>query len=287
MAILVYTNTRFLIPYLLNKNRVVLYLVGVVCLMALYTYFRTLNEQYWNSIVWPSEIVSTSEHLKWNIAYAVWFTIISSMLYYTQSWYEQRQQVKNIEINQLQTELKYLRSQINPHFLFNGLNTIYGNIDQSNSTARNILVKFSDLLRYNLYEADVNMVTIEKELNYIQNYVSLQQARSDENLKIELSIDVKEKHRQIAPLLFIPFLENAFKYTGRDSENQIVRILIKQNDDKLVFECSNSYDEQESKAGGIGISNVKRRLELIYAKEYSLELNKDSTLYNVQLILPI
>ncbi|MET0393329.1 MAG: histidine kinase [Chitinophagaceae bacterium] len=157
MAILVYGNTLVLIPSLLQKKRTALYLAAIFVLMLFYTYARSLNQQYWDAIVWPEDRMSVHDYTKWNSLYAIWFTIISSMLFFTQKWYDQRQQVKNIQISQLQTELKYLRSQVNPHFLFNGLNTVYGHIDSSNQTARNILLQFADLLRYNLYEADVDL----------------------------------------------------------------------------------------------------------------------------------
>jgi two-component system LytT family sensor kinase len=112
---------------------------------------------------------------------------------------------KTVQINQLETELKYLRAQVNPHFLFNGLNTIYGYIDRSNQQARDILVQFSDLLRYSLYDADVDWVDLGKEAVYLQNYVALQRARSNSNLQIELEISVEENTVKIAPLLFMAF----------------------------------------------------------------------------------
>src|SRR5688500_8757343 len=145
------------------------------------------------------------------------------MLYYTQKWTEQRQQVKNIQISQLQTELNYLRAQINSHSLFNGLNTIYGSIDKANQQARNVLLQFSNLLRYNLYEADVDWVELEKETQYMHNYVALQRARSNSNLLIVLDVQIQDPSLQIAPLLFMPFLENAFKFSTRD-DNRTNRI---------------------------------------------------------------
>jgi sensor histidine kinase YesM len=210
------------------------------------------------------------------------------MLYYTQKWTEQRQQVKNIQINQLETELKYLRSQVNPHFLFNGLNTIYGNIDIKDQRARDILLQFADLLRYNLYEADVDLVELEKETIYLQNYVALQRARSNENLVIDLVIQIQNKDLKIAPLLFIPFIENAFKFSTRDdNRTNFIEISLKQSGNRIVFTCSNNYEDTTQDTGGIGLSNVKRRLELLYKDRYTLEIQKDVTNYSVNLTLVV
>jgi LytS/YehU family sensor histidine kinase len=210
------------------------------------------------------------------------------MLFFTERFTEQRQQVKNIEINQLQTELKYLRAQVNPHFLFNGLNTIYGNIDISNQQARDILVQFSDLLRYNLYEADTDWVELEKETIYLQNYVALQRARSDQNLQITLDIQVEDPTIKIAPLIFIAFVENAFKYSGRDeSMINTIRIRLYQSGKRVVFQCANSYEEGIPVTGGIGLNNVMRRLELLYKDRYTLEIHKEPPIYTVELTLTI
>lgn len=286
MAILVYGNILVLIPLLLQKKKTALYLAAITVLMVFYTIGRTTNQQYWDAIVWPDDLMSFLSYVHWNALYAVWFTIISSMLFFTQKWYEQRQQVKNSQISQLETELKYLRTQINPHFLFNGLNTIYGHIDISNQPARNILLQFSDLLRYNLYEADVDWVDLGKETNYLQNYVDLQRARSNSNVAIRLDIDVQDKSIKIAPLLFIPFVENAFKFSTRDDTNTI-RMSLVQTGNRIVFHCSNTYESTEQEPGGIGLANVKRRLELLYKDRYTLDISKDQHTYSIRLTLEL
>ncbi|HSC37276.1 MAG TPA: histidine kinase, partial [Chitinophagaceae bacterium] len=171
MAVLVYGNTLILIPHLLQKRKLALYILGIVILILGNALLRSMISSYFDGLVWTGEHMTLQSYFKWNFFFAIWFILISAMLFFTQKWTEQRQQVKNIEINQLQTELKYLRAQLNPHFLFNGLNTIYGNIDMANQKARDILVQFSDLLRYNLYEADTDWVELEKEAIYLQNYV--------------------------------------------------------------------------------------------------------------------
>lgn len=288
IALLAYGNILFLIPQLLRKRRFVLYIIGALVFIASYIYLRSANQQYWDMIVWPDEPMAISDYMKWNILNAIWLLMMSTLLYYSLQWSDQQQNVKNIQINQLQTELKYLRNQVNPHFLFNGLNTIYGNIDIKDQKARDILLQFSDLLRYNLYEADVDWVDIEKEANYLRNYVSLQRARSDSNLQIELDINIANNHTRIAPLLFIPFVENAFKFSTRDDNTiNYIRITLQQLGDTVTFRCDNSYEDNGAANGGIGYSNVKRRLELLYPGRYVLNIQKDEKNYSVQLMLTV
>jgi hypothetical protein len=288
IAMLVYVNTLILIPYLLQKKKLWLYILGITVLIVVNMLLTSMLSRHFDSIVWPNEPMTLDTYFHWNFFFGLWFILISTMLYYTQKWTEHRQQLKNIEITQLQTELKYLRAQVNPHFLFNGLNTIYGNIDIANQAARDILVQFSDLLRYNLYEADTDWVELEKETIYLQNYVALQRARSDQNLQIELDINVENSSVKIAPLIFIAFVENAFKYSGRD-ESMINRIQIRlhQSGKRIVFECSNSYEEGVPVTGGIGLNNVARRLELLYKDQYELEVKKGPPVYYVRLTLMV
>lgn len=288
ISILVYTNMLVLIPRFLEKKKTVLYTAGIICISIFYTVARSANQQYWDAQVWPDDIMSITDYVHWNFLYSIWFLIISSMLYYTHKWHDQRQQVKNIEITQLKTELKYLRAQVNPHFLFNGLNTIYGYIDMNNQQARNVLLQFSDLLRYSLYEADVDWVDLEKEAQYLQNYVDLQRARSNKNLHINLDIQVENKGIKIAPLIFMAFVENAFKFSTRDDESiNTITISLQQKDNRIVFDCSNTYEDTDQPTGGIGLSNAKRRLELLYKDKYILNIKKENGIYSVQLIIVV
>lgn len=286
VAMLIYVNAFVLVPKLLDRKRTALYIISVLALVLFSTYLRSLSQQYWDSLVWPESPMEISSYFKWNLLDSFWSILISTLLLFSLRWSDQRQQVKNIEVAQLQTELKYLRSQLNPHFLFNGLNTIYGNIDSSNQAARNILLQFADLLRYNLYEADVDFVELGKEVAYLENYVALQKARSNANLDIELTVAVEDKPLKIAPLLFIAFVENAFKFMTRDdATDNFVRINMVQQGRRIVFNCMNSYETGEANEGGIGLANVKRRLELLYKDNYTLDIKTDDNIYNVTLTL--
>ncbi|HMJ71098.1 MAG TPA: histidine kinase [Cyclobacteriaceae bacterium] len=287
-GLLIFGNRSFLIPNLLEKKFFGAYASALVGLIVLYATSMSHYNSFLHETVFHDEVTQASGGYWDNLIYGTCCTVITSMLYITQKWAEQQEQVKNSQINQLQTELKYLRLQINPHFLFNGLNTVYGSIDISNTHARNMLVQFSDLLRYNLYEADVDMIAIDKEIKHLRNYVALQKARSNENMEVKLDFNYADGSVKVAPLIFMAFIENAFKYASRD-EKSVNRIIIslKQQPGKVDFICENTYDEGVSSPGGIGLTNATRRLELLYKDRYQLDIKDENNIYRVQLTLTL
>jgi len=287
MAILVYGHTLILIPRLLETKKIALYIICLALLILFYTVLECANQRFWNSVVYPNDNESITANFIWNFFYAFCFILNSTLLYFTQKWSDQKRQVDQIQISQLETELKYLRAQINPHFLFNGLNTIYGTIDIENQEARDMVVQFSDLLRYNLYEADTELVEIRKEAVYLENYVAMQKARSNNNLKITLEVQIADQSVKVAPLIFVAFIENAFKYTTRNLIVNEIFISLKQSDKNIVFECRNPYAEQTNDTRGIGLANVTRRLELIYQDSYKLNVTKDKGIYTTSLIIDL
>src|SRR5580658_2801845 len=259
MVFMILVNNKFLIPYLLEKKRFGWYVLCLIILIAFFTFVRSWYHIYIFSVLFHENNDSIGANFGDSFVYADWFLVVATMLYITQRWSEQRDRVKNIEVSQLQTELKYLRSQINPHFLFNGLNTIYSCIDMKNREARDIVVQFSDLLRYNLYEADVDMIGLDKEVKFLQNYVALQKARSNDNVQIALKVKYQNGGMQIAPLIFMAFVENAFKYVSRgDDVTNSTIISLTEEDGRIDFICDNSYDETGPDSPGIGLNNAVR-----------------------------
>ncbi len=285
---LVYLNTLVLIPRLFLKKRVLSYAIAAILTILAYTLLRSIYTKYILDWLFKPDIPhGYFEQFGLSLVYGIWFTIISFMLYITQTRFEQKQQVKNIQINQLQTELKYLRAQINPHFLFNGLNTIYGSIDRTNEQARDYLLQFSDLLRYSIYEADTDFVALEKETRHLENYVSLQKARSEDNLQVALNLQIENQNTLVVPLLFLPLVENAFKYVTRDDKQQnYIKINLQEQQGQISFSCLNSFDDTIKKEG-IGLINVKRRLELLYKENYQLNIKQVNKEYRVDLIISL
>ena len=166
-----------------------------------------------------------------------------------------------------------MKSQINPHFLFNSLNTVYFLIDKQNKDARDTLLQFSDLLRYQLYDCNADTVDIEKEIAYLSDYCHLQQLRKDSNYEVEMQAENSRGFR-IVPLLLIPFLENAFKHISHFSDRKnFVHVKICKKSDRFHFMVRNSKDRSGTgiePRSGIGLANVKRRLELMYPGKHSL-----------------
>jgi LytS/YehU family sensor histidine kinase len=190
------------------------------------------------------------------------------------------------EKEKISTELSFLKAQINPHFLFNSLNNILFQIDKSNSIARETLLKFSEMLRYQLYECSSERIEIEKEVRYMKNYIEIQMLRKTEKYQCDLAISDAVKNFQIAPLLLIPFIENAFKHiSNHDAGKNSIRIIMDYLEGEFIFSIINDKDTVVSKtiqeATGIGFANVQRRLDLLYPDKYNLEIENGENQFRV------
>lgn len=202
---------------------------------------------------------------------------------------ELQQQVlllEKIKVDQLEMELKFLRSQYHPHFLFNALNTIYFQIDEKNGAPRRTIEVLSELLRYQLYEGN-QKVPIRKEVDYLRNYMDMQKLRMSERLILDAFFSPSLREQPVYPLLFLPLVENAFKYVGGD-----YRIDCRMSGDagKILFEITNSLPPLPVSATGkkgIGLENLRRRLTLLYPEKHSLEIRKEPDLYSVKLLIDI
>lgn len=184
-------------------------------------------------------------------------------------------------------ELQYLRSQINPHSLFNSLNTIYFLINKENREARETLMKFSELLRYQLYDCNTERIGIEKEIQYLENYVAIQQLRHDEHYAINFSASPAVKDFSIAPLLLAPFVENAFKHVSAHNANTI-DIKMEKEGPQFLFSVFNTKEDKTSVSpGGIGLANVQRRLELLYPDKHDLQIAVNGATYSVHLTIDV
>jgi len=199
--------------------------------------------------------------------------------------YRLQQYVDRVEKEKSKTELDFLNAQFNPHFLFNSINSIYGHIDKQNATARNMLLTFSEMLRYQLYECNTETIDIDKEIGYLRNYVIMQKARKEDSLVVELYVGEGVKGFSIAPLMFIAFVENAFKYVGNleEKENKVV-ICFERAGDTLRFRCSNTRERIYAdgiRDKGIGISNARRRMALLYPGKHALQIADEEDRYEI------
>ena len=200
------------------------------------------------------------------------------------AYIDQKLQTQKIENMQIETELKFLKAQFHPHFLFNALNTIYFQIDEKNETPRKTIEQLSDLLRYQLY--DVNQtVTIEQEINFLLTYIDLQKVRMKESLKLDINFNPELKNQKIHSLLLFPLVENALKYVGGE---YWIKIDGKLDGNRLLFEVMNAIPPMpvsKSEKGGIGLENLKRRLELLYPGKHKLMISKTADSYKANLMI--
>ena len=210
----------------------------------------------------------------------------------TKNWVESQRKRQTLEKEKLETELKFLKSQFNPHFLFNTINSIFVLIDKNPEMASESLVKFSSLMRYQLYECNSNQIPLQLELAYIESFIELESLRQNENFELQVSLPkMKVQEPTIAPFILIPFIENAFKHLSEDrSLKKWVSLTIDVHGEQLYFELSNSANfelkhqlPQGVSYGGLGLANVKRRLDLIYPDSHSLLLKKGKDVHTVKL----
>ncbi len=199
---------------------------------------------------------------------------------------ETEERAREIENAQLRTELSFLHAQINPHFLFNSLNTIYSLALKKSDSAPAAVLKLSHLLRYVIDDANRESVPLEQEVNYLNNYIELQKLRSTSSLAVTFNVNGNISSAQIVPLLLLPFVENAFKYGISNHESSPIDIDLTIAQQRMHFSVKNrKFEHAELDSTGIGINNVKRRLELLYPGKYELTIQDKDDFYFIKLII--
>ncbi len=203
---------------------------------------------------------------------------------------KKEKEVISSQKEKLEAELRFLRSQVNPHFLFNALNNIYSLTITQATQAPQSVMQLSEVLRYMVYYANEDKVPLKSEINYIENYIHLMLLKDSKGMDVEVDLDRSAPDLQIAPLLFIPFVENAFKHSKIEtSETSFIKITLKVNKDIIVFKVVNNIPRNgftKDKEGGIGLENVKKRLALLYpGKRHDLKINITQDQYSVHLVL--
>lgn len=225
-----------------------------------------------------------------NVAGAI---LLSLSIKLVKNWSKTKKRQQELEKEKLETELKFLKSQFNPHFLFNSINSIFFLIRKDPDVASDALAKFSDLLRYQLYECNEQQIPLSNELAYMKNFVALEKLRRNKNFQVNLAIDQQKKgHLGIAPFILMTFVENAFKHVSsyKYQTNWIDVTLRIVDDNLLTFEIINSTAKEEHTTeavqyGGIGLANVQRRLELIYPEQYELNIESEEGQFTAKLQL--
>ena len=291
-AIIIYVNLLYLIPKYLSKKKFLIYCGFLLLAVGILTPIKIAIQ-----VFVYSEAPSFQQYLIQNQSYYFLSMFLiggSSTLYSIISdWFIHQSEKMELQTQTMQSELKFLRSQVNPHFLFNTLNNLYALTLKKSDDAPEIVLKLSEMMRYMLYECNEKKVPLYKEVAYMKNYLDLEKLRQHNAVDIHLEIDGEIQDQKIAPLLLIPFIENSFKH---GLYNQIhhgyVNINVSVDNRYLNFEIENSKGpakpkETHRKNGGIGLVNVRRRLNLIYPDKYHLLIKNKPNAYAVSLELEL
>lgn len=212
---------------------------------------------------------------------------ISGLLRMYVEWRKNEDLRQVVEKEKVSSELQFLKTQLNPHFLFNSLNAIYSLSVKNSSRTSEAIISLSELMRYMLYEADKDKVPLGKEMEYIQNYVQLQRLRLSDSANVKLKISGNERNKEVPPLLFISFIENAFKYGTDYKGKTYVNINLLIDEKKIDFKVENKIGAQrkQNKNSGVGLENIKNRLRLLYPNSHQLNITDDGETYVVELTL--
>ena len=201
---------------------------------------------------------------------------------------DDRKRLAQLERENLEQQLEYLRYQINPHFFMNTLNNIHALVDIAPEQAKETIVELSKMMRFVLYEGNKQGVPLSREMDFIRHYVALMQLRFTEKVRITLSLPQEVPYRQIPPLLLITFIENAFKHGISYQHESFIQVTVAVEDGKLRFTCRNSKaDKPNEEKGGVGLKNVKQRLNLLFGSNYTLNIQDSPDVYNVELNIPL
>lgn len=291
-AVISYFNIYVLFAKLLKKKEYFTYVISLILTILLGCFLMAITYYNLESI----SDVSKSSIWEWNFfrtnAISISYTLAITMsLKMVKQWYEREKMTKDLEKINVETELKYLKSQINPHFLFNSLNSLYALTLVKSDKAPELVLKLSEILRYVLYEAKEKFVSLDKEINYLRSYLELEKIRHGDRLDVDFKIDGDVRNKKIAPMLFLTFLENSFKHgISNTAGDGYVSIDMNIDEDQLDFHISNSKPSSDSKTpykGGIGLENTKKRLNILYPNKYKLETQDSDSNYEVNLNLQL
>jgi LytS/YehU family sensor histidine kinase len=220
-----------------------------------------------------------------NLYYAILYTIFGVSWFFINYSIHKEQRQQQLELENKKTELSFLRAQVNPHFLFNMLNNIYSLINMGSDKALMATDKLSKLLRYSLYESE-KMVTVTQEIQAVRDYLSLQELRFRESVHLNISVHPETIHKEIAPFLLMPLVENAFKHGLVTDENHPVEITITPFKNGLRMKIKNAIAQRKKDTvGGIGVENLKKRLQLIYGERHEFETHIKNNSYTTTLTI--
>lgn len=287
----------FLIPkYLLQKKQ------GLFILYTIYTFIVSsffiilsilygLVFSYDLTVNEASPLTKTIPFIVFGIYFVVLVVIMLGLVMHNYKSALKSEDLKNkflqTQLQLKEQELKFLKMQIHPHFLFNTLNTLYGFALKKSDNAPDMILKLSNLLDYILYQVEKPRVLLSNEIQHIEDYIALEKMRFQENLQVKFDKEIHDSLIQIAPMILLPFVENAFKHGKYINGKLSVSINLKISDNSLYFNIENSAQKATNIKKGIGLENIKKRLEMLYHKSFILRTDQTDTMYIVHLKIPL
>lgn len=292
-----YINYSGLAPLFLFKKRFLLYFASlIVVLFSVWWFINYLENNdriephptFFHELRKPGPTRENESRSKVFIMVNLALISLGTSIKATEQWLNNEKEKNQIKEEKRNAELSLLKSQIDPHFFFNTLNNIYSLTSLKSDKAPQTILKLSELMRYNIYESDKDMVLLKDEINYIQNFIDLQKIRLPKNADIDYYVRGNIGERKIEPLLFLPFIENSFKH-GVDYANNCsidIEITIEEKEiTLLVINNTMNRKDKISRESGVGLSNIKQRLELLYKNRYELKISENEKSFMVKLIL--
>lgn len=290
-----FINFIFLMPELLKKRRkyglyVVSFFVLLVAVAILKTAIAILssNQSMTYQHLDKTLVLSIYKYFFFAIFISGFILVSSCVIKFVTDWFvAERTQIK-LESEKKDMELQFLKSQFNPHFLFNSLNNIYSLAYQKSDKTADAILKLAELMRYMIYESNDDWVALIKEVSYVKSYVDLQKLRFKDSAAVEININGIIDRQKIIPLILISFVENAFKHGVANDINDPIKININANTQILHFSVTNKKNNMnKDTARGVGLNNVERRLQLLYHQRYELNVVNSATHYTTELMLDL
>jgi sensor histidine kinase YesM len=290
----VYLNLEWLLPRFGKKETALLYGVALILLIAIFSWINIRLFDDWSARLLP-QFYFISYYTWWEVA-AIFtgFIVFTTLIKLSRSWFVLRdlqQQLLALEKERVDMELAALQAQVNPHFFFNTLNSIYSLSLNNDSRLPTTVLQLSEIMRYYLYESKGEKVPLQKEISILKDYIQLQRIRSNEKLDFQMKIDGTPDEKHVAPLLLLTLAENAFKHGAKgDPQASYVHINIEIGKSDLHFKISNNKGQaytgpREKK--GLGLENLKRRLELLYPGKHQLSITETAADFAVELKLDL
>lgn len=287
-----YFNLTVFVPCFLSKKKIILFFGITLACVSLFFILPWIFRSYFSperppfrpdNMPFPNDMMKRLGIYTRSTHFLLVF-IVSTGIKVISQWYEEKNRLKEMESSKVEAELSFLKSQIHPHFLFNSLNSIYYLALSKDDKAPKAILSLSDFLRFVTVESDKNLISLEKEIKMLNEYLNLQSLRTSEKFDLQVNMQGDFSSQEIMPLVFIPFVENAFKYGISAHVDCFVHLNIEIEKGILEFSIKNSIFQGQKEivsSSSIGLENIKKRLELSYSDRYTLDIKSDRQVYSV------